>query len=387
MHVLILCEYGTVNGGERSLLATLAQRPADIRVTVLAPDQSRLAKTLLEQNVPHVPFSSQDASGRRLPTETIVDALLPVVERLAPDVVHANSLSMGRITGILSRRIAAPCTAHLRDILRLSGAAVRSLNTNARLVAVSSAVRDYHVAQGLDAERTRVVYNGIDCETWRPRSTTGALRRELNLEPDTILAVSIGQVGPRKGLDLLVESAIENAAAAPSLHYLVLGERYSTKAESIAFEASLHARLHQSAIADRFRWLGYRDDVCNVLCEADLVIHAARQEPFGRVLLEAAACGAAIVATRVGGTPEMLMDHESALLVETNDVAGLAAGVRRLAHDADMRVQLGLAARRTIRSRFDIRDRGPELFNLWRETAQPSVCGAPVEHQPPSPSQ
>ncbi|MGD9853651.1 MAG: glycosyltransferase family 4 protein [Planctomycetaceae bacterium] len=366
MHVLILCEYGTINGGERSLLAALDHRSDDVQVTVLAPKQGRLADALAARGVVHVPFDVHDASGRRLPAAEVLDALLPVIERHAPEIVHANSLSLGRITGVLSHRISVPCTAHLRDIVRLSHKAAEDLNGNARLITVSHATRDYHVAQGLDAGRVTVLHNGIDCEQWRPRSRRGGLRGELDLPADALVAAAVGQIGIRKGLDVLVDMAILEAESLPRVHYAVIGERYSGKAESIAFEQSLHDRLEEVGIADRFHWLGYREDVGRLLGEADLLIHSARQEPFGRVLLEAAACGLPIIATRVGGTAEMLNDGQSALFVEPDDAGALAQAVHHLISNPEERRRLGDAARRRMVERFDIREQAAALFALWR---------------------
>jgi glycosyltransferase involved in cell wall biosynthesis len=237
------------------------------------------------------------------------------------------------------------------------------------LVAVSAATRAFHDAQGLDSERIDVVYNGIDCDRVRPRSERRTLRSELSVPEGALLAATVGQIGMRKGLDVLVESAILAADEIPSVSYVIIGERTSTKAESIAFEAILHARLREAGIADRFHWLGYREDVERLLGEVDLLIHPARQEPFGRVLLEAAACGLPIVATRVGGTEEMLVDGESALLVDAHDAASLAQAVRSVAQDDALRTRLGQAARRRVVERFNIRDRAAELFNLWKAVA------------------
>lgn len=370
MHLLLLCEYGTINGGEQSLLAALDHCPDDVRVTVLAPAEGRFTVALSERGITHVPFSVRDGAGQRLPSGQVLDALADVVARLAPDLVHANSLSMGRITGQLAERLSVPCTAHLRDIIGLSRTAVNHLNGNARLMAVSAATRDFHIAQGVDPERVAVLYNGIDCEHWQPQPRTGRLNDELRISKDATIAAVVGQIGLRKGLDVLVRAAIELADELPRLYFAIIGERTSAKAESVACERSLHEAIAAAGIAERFRWLGYRGDVKQLLSEADLLIHPARQEPFGRVLLEAAASGLPIIATRVGGTEEMLTPEESALLIEPDDAFALAAAARRVIPDHDLRARLGRAARDRIASHFDIRERSRKLFATWRSAAR-----------------
>jgi glycosyltransferase involved in cell wall biosynthesis len=273
---------------------------------------------------------------------------------------------MGRLTGALAPRLNIPCCAHLRDIIGLSAAAVTDLNRNARLVAVSRATRDYHVARGIDPDRVQVIYNGVDVETFRPHPTEGWLRRELGLPADRFVVAAIGQICLRKGQDVLAEAAALNAGALPNAHYVLVGERYSSKPESIDFEQRIAERFADAGIAERLHVLGYRNDVPRLLNEIDLLAHPARQEPLGRVLLEAGAAGRPIVATDVGGTPEIVCNGESALLVPPGDPLSLAAAIRRLVGDAALRRRLGIAARQRITDRFPIAACAAQLTRLWQ---------------------
>ncbi len=362
--ITVVCEYGTRNGGERSLLAVLDNLPPEtVAVSVLAPPQGRLAEELAARGIEHCPLTLH-AAGRRVPPDEACRRLEAGIRFTRPDRVHANSLSMGRLTGAIAARLDAPCSAHLRDIISLSRAAVADLNQNQRLIAVSHATRDFHVGQGLAAERIQVIPNGVDCERFQPRPASGWLRRELGLPPAALLVATIGQIGLRKGQDVLAEAAVLNARRLPQAHYVVIGERNSSKAESIAFDRQLGARFSDAGLGDRLHRLGYRTDVERLLNELDLLVHPARQEPLGRVLLEAAACGVPIVATRVGGTPEIL-DDASALLVPPDDAAALADAIVRLANDASLRRELAANARRRAVSSFNIRDRAAELAAVW----------------------
>lgn len=370
LRIAIVCEYPTLNGGERSLLAMLpAWAPAEFDIRVLAPRAGPLANELRRSGI-HVPLDLHAPSGSRLPQPECELRLLAALHGLQPDLVHANSLAMGRLTGASANRIAVPCTAHLRDILRVSRAAITHLNHNSRLIAVSHATRAFHVAQGIDQARVVVIHNGIDPREFRPQPRTGWLREELRLPPAALLIATIGQIGLRKGQDVLVEAAAINAASLPDAHYMLVGERYSSKAESLAFEQSIMQRFADAGLADRLHRLGYRSDVARLLNEIDLLVHPARQEPLGRVLLEAAACGRPIVATDVGGTSEVLRDRESALFVPPGDGSALAASIRTVLLDDALAARLGAAARNAIVSRFQVADRAAELAQLWRAVAQ-----------------
>jgi glycosyltransferase involved in cell wall biosynthesis len=276
---------------------------------------------------------------------------------------------MGRLTGAAASQLHIPCTAHLRDILNLSTAAVADLNRNRRLVAVSHATRDFHVAQGLAGSRVDVIYNGIDCAAFAPRAATGWLKAELRLPADAFLIAAIGQIGLRKGLDVLAGAAVVNRDRLLGAHYLIVGERHSAKPESVTFERSLIECFADAGMSDRLHMLGRRSEVPRLLNEIDLLVHPARQEPFGRVLLEAAASGVPIVASDVGGTREML-DHDSAWLVPAGDAAVLAGAIQDACDRPELRRSKAAAARRRILQDFAIESRAAELGRFWRSVLE-----------------
>ena len=121
----------------------------------------------------------------------------------------------------------------------------------------------------------------------------------------------------------------------------------------------------------RLHRLGWRDDIAVILNEIDILVHPARQEPLGRVLLEAASCARPIVATRVGGTEEILTDGISAILVPARTPAALAAGMHRVLSDRSEAQRLGAAARAQVVAKFNIRNTAPRLLTAWREAARP----------------
>ena len=179
--------------------------------------------------------------------------------------------------------------------------------------------------------------------------------------------MTIGQIGLRKAQDVLAEAAPAIAAAVPDVHFVIVGERNSTKAESIEFERNLLARFESAGLANRFHQIGYRDDVDRLLNEADLLVHPAKQEPLGRVLLEAAASGLAIVATDVGGTTEILSDRVSARLIAPADATELAQAVIELAQDPIMRKRYAEAAHQRIVRDFSAQKTGAQLGDVWRQ--------------------
>ena len=164
----------------------------------------------------------------------------------------------------------------------------------------------------------------------------------------------IGQIGVRKGQDVLVRAAamlinrvsevtlLVHAPCAVEPHYVVVGARHSTKLESHQFEAGLHALSGE--LAGQFHFLGVRDDVGRLLNELTLLAHPAWRT-LGRVLLEAAASALPVVATNVGGTAEIFPPgSNTAWLIPPDDPTALASAITGLLANETLRSEMGAAA-------------------------------------------
>lgn len=354
-----LFEYPLLGGGDRSLLAALSGlRSAGYQPTAIAPAFGELTDELTRRQVPQAAIAWHAADGSRLSQAEARQQLKRFLEQMRPDLLHANSLAMARLAGPVAADLHLPSIAHLRDIVGLSAAAVADLNQNTRLLAVSHATRAFHLAQGVAGDKTYVLYNGVDLEQFAPASHNSTSRAELlaelRLPPTARLVGCIGQIIQRKGQDLLVSLA-RRLASLPETHLLIVGDRPSQKEEAVRFEESVRNDLTAAAPA-RVHFLDRRGDVVRLLPVLDLLVHPARQEPLGRVLLEAAACGLPIVATRVGGTEEIFpAPSAAAVLVDPQDGQALAEYADRLLADAPLRRQLGTAARRRAEEAFDAR--------------------------------
>lgn len=370
--VAILCEFDTLNGGERSLLSVLPAMPAaGWQPIVLCPSTGALATTLRDRGVDRSPWDCRDVSGVPRPRDELRQELRRQLQRVAPALVHANSLSMGRLSGPVVEQSGLPSIAHLRDILSLSCAAVADLNRHSRLLAVSEATRREHVAQGMSAEMTKVLYNGVDLTEFQPAPADGWLLRALGLPADAMLVGCIGQFILRKGQDMLAAAATRLAERWPQTHYVFVGARHSQKAETRRFEADVKSSFAQGPLAGHGHFLGMRDDMPRLLRELTLLAHPARQEPFGRVLLEAGASACAIAATDVGGTPEIFpVETEAAVLVPPDSPELLAEAIERLAQSADQRAALGRNAHRRIAAFFDARESAAKLLEHYNDVAE-----------------
>ncbi len=364
--ILLCFEYGTLNGGEFSMLAMLEQLgKTDFEFVAAAPRCGPLSERLVQCGIQVHPLVLRDTQDRKRPIEQINAHLIELIARIAPDLVHANSLAMGRMIGRIADQLSMPCTAHLRDIIKLNKTTIADLNRNAGLIAVSHATRQFHINQGLQADKVQTLYNGVDTHRFCPAPATGSLKQELGLPHDALLLANIGQICLRKGQTLLAQAAVSLAQEFPNLYTLLIGERHSQKQESIEYEQTIKTIFEDAGLSDRLHGLGFRSDIPTLLNEIDLLVHTSHQEPLGRVLLEAAACGCTIVATDVGGTSEILTHQDSALLIPPNDLSQLTTKLSQALTDPTIRQQLGRRARATALKKFALPMATKKIQQYW----------------------
>ena len=342
------------------------------RFSAIAPTDGDLADELRRLEIPLNAFATRDDSGKKLPASVLHENLANRILAIQPDILHSNSLSMSRLIGQLP---ASACrgvrrTGHLRDIIKLNKTVVCDLNANDRLVAVSAATKQFHVAQGLNSDRCAVIYNGVDLQLFCPRAgcdPSVVSTSQLPVRSKVVLCA--GQICLRKGQLVLAQAVCQLLQKRDDIYLMVVGERHSAKLESIQYEAAIQTQFDTANRASHLHMLGYRSDMHVLMNAADMLVHASHQEPFGRTLLEAAASGLPIIATNVGGTSELLRHEQDAILVEPDQPEQLSAAMVRMIDQPQLAGTLAESARDRVVQMFSIERAAQELAEFWNDVA------------------
>jgi len=287
------------------------------------------------------------AAARPWRTAHHLPASVRAARAARPDVIWANRAEQMIWAVGAARASGAALVVHLRHhpfppplVRLLSGRA-------ARYLAVSAFLRDEWVAAGLDPRRVDVVPNGIDPDLYRPATSAdrAAARRALGVVDDRPLVLSYGRLSAEKGACTLLQAWAGAGWAAGEAHLVLAGDATPDVLDLVRDVGDPSVSL-----------LPRRDDVLPLLHAADLVVlPAVWQEPFGRVVIEAMAAGVPVVASRVGGIPEVLTGRFAAQLVPPGDVAALASVLRRHARWRVADPELGGAGRAHVERAFDLR--------------------------------
>lgn len=294
--------------------------------------------------------------------------IVRIIRRRRIRIVHANSPRAAFTGGLAGRLAGARTVTHVRDIEQSpfsSLAKSRIINfLSDKIIAVSQATAD--AIQGVNpalGRKTEVIYNGIAAGEieWRPQEKT---RSRLGISPATKLIGSVGIIHPAKGQDILLRAVSRIKSIFPEVKVLLIGEVFHP--DDAGYKIKLEKLAAELGITENIVFTGFRSDVFDLIQALDIFVHAANYpDPLPRTLLEAAACGKAIVATKTGGIPEIVDDGVSGVLVQAGDAATLAEAVVQLLSRPDEARRLGAAARKKIERDFPIHKHVARITELY----------------------
>jgi glycosyltransferase involved in cell wall biosynthesis len=212
-------------------------------------------------------------------------------------------------------------------------------------IAISTGVRDALAASGaVGPERVDIVPSGIDPGRFRGGYGRDDLRRDLGLAPGTTVIGQVAALADHKGQRYLVEAAKRVAASRPDARFVIVGEG--------ELRGALERQIAAGGLTGTVILAGFREDVEKFLAGFDLFVLSSHMEGLGTSILDAMWLGVPVVATRVGGVPDVIEDGVNGLLVPPRDPEALAAATLRLLADAGLRRRLGGEGRRTVETRF-----------------------------------
>ena len=278
----------------------------------------------------------------------LVGRLRALIRRHQPDIVHLHSrrgadllggvaARLERAPAVLSRRVDNPEPRWWTAV---------KYRLYDRIVAISEGIRQVLLAEGVPAGRVVCVHSAVVPGEYQSPCNPEQFRRAFGLAGDGPVIGVIAQLIPRKGhrhLLAVLPGLVEEVAG---LQVLFFGQG--------PLQDELEQDVAALGLAGKVHFAGFRRDLPRWLGCLDLVVHPAEMEGLGVSLLQAAAAGVALVGSRAGGIPEIVVDGETGILLEPGDRQALAAAVRRLLSDDVLRRRLGAGGRKRVESLFSV---------------------------------
>jgi glycosyltransferase involved in cell wall biosynthesis len=367
--ILIVSNHGdVVGGGELSLIDLLR-----------GLDRHRWAPVLVVPEDGGVAASGRDLGlavhvlplpTLRLPGADVlrsVTALGRLARATNAALIHANGSRAMIYGGLAGRSTRRPAIWHVR-IAESDGVTDRALYALATGVIATSQAVARRFRPG--ARKIRLIPNGVDLARFTPRPPSPELRAALGVPPSAPVVLSIGRLTAEKGHRHLLEAAAWLERTKPGLHWVIVGDG--------ELEHDLRARARHLGLAAQVHIAGWRDDIPDVLALCDVFVLPSDSEGFGRVLIEAMAMGKVVVATAVGGVPEVVRADQTGILVAPAAPGQLAAAVRSLLDDPARAARLGAQGRVRAESTFGLAAHVDAVERVYAELLRAGREGADV---------
>lgn len=231
------------------------------------------------------------------------------------------------------------------------------------VIANSSAVRDWLVSLGVAKDHIRVIPNGISLSQSPGRPATFPIRREMGIDESSPLVAVVSRLNPAKGVDYFLRAAVTVAQKFPAARFLVVGSSYFDP----SYKPSLEKLALDLGLQNRVAFMGERNDVPSILQEATVSVLPSLSEGFSNSLLEAMAAGLPVVATNVGGNPEIVQEGKTGFLVPARDPNALSEAMSRVIASPELGIQLGQAGYERVARNFSLASTVRQTEDLYND--------------------
>ena len=351
----------TWRGGQNQVLLTVnGLRSIGDRAALVAHPDGELRRRAAEglELIPLAPRTEMDLSAAW--------KFSRLLKRVDPDVIHAHdphgvamsALALSLVAGSAQGRPVPPLVASRRVDFHLKG------NSFSRwkyrqvdcFIAASEAIRKMLVADGVDADRTVTVHEGIDVDHVLAAPPVN-VHEAFFLPHGAPVVGNVAALVPHKGQRYLIDAAHLVVQQLPDARFVILGEG--------ELREHLEKQVHEHHL-EKHVWLpGFRTDVLGCIKGFDLFVMSSVTEGLGTSLLDAMACARPIVATRAGGIPEIVEDGVTGVLVPPRDHTALAAAIVRMLKDDEGRRRMGAAGFARVNERFTVERMVEHTANVY----------------------
>ncbi len=324
---------------------------------------------LREANVPFIGLER----GSRLDLRPWRRLIAHMRERRV-DVLHSHKFGSNVWGALISRRARAPVFVAHEHTWSFEGNPLRrtldreliARRADAFVAVSEDDRRKMHEIEGIPLEKLRFIPNGIPAPD--PADSAADLRAELGIDPGQPVIGTVATLRPQKALDVLIRATVPLAKRFPGLRLLIAGGRAGGEdGGPDPDREALEALARSLGVGEEVVMLGHRSDVPNVLAALDVAVLSSDYEGSPLSVMEYMEAAKPVVATRVGGLPDLVDDGVTGRLVDPQDPEGFAAAVADLLADPARAVEMGLAGRERRRAEFSIEGTTRRVEQLYEE--------------------
>lgn len=363
-------------GGMKGHLVSLVTGLRDLGCTVeiACPGNSLMTTELMEKGLTVHPVT---LVGPLNPAKDMVciSEIKRIIDQGNYDLVHFHGSKaglVGRVAAVLAGCKNTVVTAHnfviyeevpiAKKIVFRYGESLLSRVTS-KIITVSRALKhDLVLNYKITPEKIVPIYNGIDLAKYDQLPSRDLAREFYGIKPETLVIGTVARMAPQKGLKYLIDAAAKicnhSNGTSPDILFVIAGDG-PLKPELERFAVDIGVR-------DKVLFPGYIDDINGLFACLDIFVIPSIAEGLSITTIEAMAAGLPVIASRVGGLPELVTEGVTGLLIQPRNTTALAIAINSLVNDRGMRVQLGANGKIFARDRFSIENMVEQTIKVYQ---------------------
>lgn len=368
-HKLSICftsHFGSLSGGgQRSLLYMLnGIDRSKFRPFLIAPEEGALVEAAKRMDIQTciVPLPPL----RKMPLRAIYRTVKKIRNFIKENniaLVHSDASRWTWYMGHAVKGLNIPLVNHIRVSHREPYLYERYLyGLSTKVIAVSEAAKQRFKKFPKSDTKVDVIHNAVDINMFCPWNDSENFLEETGIGKNNDLLIGmIGQLSPNKGQENVLRAAVDIVQIIPNVHFVFIGE------DCDGYQAHLEEMIDGFGLNNYVTIVPPRTDIPQTITAFDIIINASVLEGFSRTVIEAMASQIPVIATRVGGNSEAVVNNRTGLLVASHNITALAKAIVALCSDKKVRMDMGLAGRKRVEKFFSQAGYNQRMENLYLE--------------------
>ena len=362
---------GAEKGGSRNHLITLSKEllKKGINVEIVCFTDDIIAQSARENNIPVTVFSMKSIFDIRT-----IRLLNQHIKKRNPQILHTHGFRanfIGRLAVVFGNGLPVITTVHSsmyydysNKLKKIFYHRIEKLTRSFtyKFIAVSEALKKELEKDGISSNKIKVVYNGLSSDFPLNKEVTPFLRKELGIDEETPILISVGRLESVKNYQMLLQAFSTLKQDKISFHGVIVGD------------GSLLSELKELAtsldIDDSVHFLGFRNDIYELLTEADLFLLTSIMEGFGVVLLEAMAAHTPVVVTQAGGMQEIVKLANNGYDVPVDDIVQFVARIEAIIAQPELKEKLAENGYKALQHYFTTEQFASKTLELYNQVLE-----------------
>ena len=354
-------ELAKLGGGGKSLLGLLSHLPeSGWKAHVVVPGEGQFTDELAKLHIPHTIYPFKQIAWQQ-PFASLATTLWwnKLFRQIRPSLIHANGFELSRSFALAAGISGIPYITHVRFPVEPIGArwTLRGLPKPAAFIFNSHAMKESlwpNLSRLAAHSKAYVAHNAVDLVNFTPAPWPDSRTLRIGI---------VANFAPFKRHEDFLRMAAEMTKARQDLEFCIVGE----DTQGTGRRAALEQLARELKVDSLVRFLGHRSDIPDIMRQLHLLVVPSQFEPFGRVVIEAMACGRPVIGSRDGGIPEIIEEGKTGYLIGVGDWKGFARAALALLADQEKWTSMSKSASAVARDRFSIAAHVTQITGIYRE--------------------